>query len=151
MRAETRHAAGEQYDQWQRLVAGLPEADGWSTFLSRHEAAPGSYTIGQAREEYGAQPQVKAARQSRDFVWMDCPIDTFAPGRDAYMQQRADHAVPGYAYLGLDGVWQAPGRMGLFGQSTDTPQERAEYARCMNEQLDALPPDTLLVAVDCHI
>ncbi|MEU3639958.1 hypothetical protein AB0H23_27540 [Streptomyces albogriseolus] len=151
MRAEARRAAGERYDQWQRLVAGLPEADGWSRFLSRHQADPDTYTIGQARQEYGAQPQVKAARQSRDFMWLDCPIDTFAPGRDAYMQQGADHAVPGHAYLGLDGVWHAPGRMGMFGMSTDTPQDQAEYARRMNEHLGTLPPDTLLVAVDCHI
>ncbi|MCZ1012348.1 hypothetical protein [Streptomyces lydicus] len=154
MRAEARHAAGEQFDRWQGLVTGLPEAHGWSAFLSRHEADPGAYPLWQAREEYGAQPQVKAARQSREFVRMDCTIDTFSPGRDAYMQQRADHAVPGYAYLGIDGVWQAPGRMGLFGQSTGTPQDQAEYAHRMNEQLDTLPPDTLLVAVDavdCHI
>ncbi|MFD7867002.1 hypothetical protein [Streptomyces sp. NPDC059783] len=75
----------------------------------------------------------------------------FAPGRDAYMQQRADHAVSGYAYLGLDGAWHAAGRMGMLGQSTDTPQDQAENARRPNEHLETYPSDTLLVAVACHI
>lgn len=142
--------AGIQYDQWQALVAGLPEALPWRHFLDRHKGEQ-SYTIDEARRDYGAQPRVRKSRESHDFAWLDDVIEAFAVERDAYTQQAADRAVPGYAFLGLDGAWQAPGEMGWFGMSSDSTDDRAAYYRRMNEQLDALDPATLLVAVDCHI
>jgi hypothetical protein len=143
--------AGGQYDHWQQLTDGLPEARPWSAFLERHKADPEDYPIDRAREEYGAQEITQKARTSREFAWLDCPIDAFAVGRDEYMRQAAERAVPGYAYLDLDGVWHAPGSMGWFGMSSDDEGDRAAYYRRINEELDALDPATVLVAVDCHI
>ncbi|WP_158709420.1 hypothetical protein [Streptomyces sp. NRRL F-6674] len=91
------------------------------------------------------------ARASKAFAWLDCPIDMFAVSRDEYQQQAANLAVPGYAYLGLDGTWRAPGEMGWFGFSSDDAGSRAAYQRHVNEQIDALDADIYLVAVDCHI
>jgi hypothetical protein len=151
LRAEKAAAAGAQYDAWTTFVDGLPEALPWSHFYGRHEADKDAYPIDQARKDYNGQPRVTKARQSRDFAFLDCVIETFSPTRDEYMQRAADRAVPGYAFLGLDGVWQAPGEMGWFGMSSDDESDRAAHYRRMNEYLDALDPSVLLVAVDCHI
>ena len=143
--------AANEYDRWTALVDGLPEARPWSHFLGLHEANPDGYPIVRAREEYGAQPRVRKARMSDDLCWFDDIITHFSPSRDAYAQRAAEQAVPGYAFLDLDGVWHAPGRMGWFGMSSDTEDDRAAYLRQMNERLDALDPATFLIAVDCHI
>lgn len=151
LRAEKAAKAAEQYDAWTAFAGHLPEALPWSHFLARHNADETAYPIEQARRDYNGQERVQKARTSRDFTFLDCVIETFAPGRDAYMQQAADQAIPGYAFLGLDGVWRAAGEMGWFGMSSDSEEDRAAHYRQMNEHLDALDPDTLLVAVDCHI
>lgn len=143
--------AGAQHDQWHALVSDCPPAKGWSTFVARHKADPDGYPVEQARTEYGAQAQVRVARQSRDFLGLNCPIDTFAVDRAVYAEQAAEQAVPGYAFLDLNGEWQAPGEMGWFGMSSNTADDRAAYRRRINEEIDALPADAYLVAVDCHI
>lgn len=143
--------AGEQYDRWTRLVDGLPEALPWSHFHDRYQADRNGYPIQRARADYASQPRVQATRQSEEFTWLDCVIASFSVSRDEYMQQAADGAVPGFAYLGLDGVWQAPGEMGWFGMSSDAEADRVVYRRRMNELLDGLDPAVILVAVDCHI
>ncbi|MGW4222937.1 hypothetical protein ACWEG1_05720 [Streptomyces bauhiniae] len=151
LRATKAVEAGQRYDEWTRLIDGLPAAQGWSHFLGRHKDLPETYSIDQARHDYGSQPQVQAARDSRKFLQMDCVIDEMAVGRDAYMADAADSAVPGYAYLDLNGTWHAPGDMGWFGMSSDDADSRTAYRKQVNAEVDGMDPDTYLVVVDCHI
>ena len=41
--------------------------------------------------------------------------------------------------------------MGWWGMSSDTEDEKDRFVREFNEMFDALPDDTLLTLVDCHI
>lgn len=56
-----------------------------------------------------------------------------------------------YAALDDDG-WHAPGRMGWFGCSDDTPDTFHAFKKEFRSRfIDACGPDDLLVCVDCHI
>lgn len=151
MRAEKAAQAGAQYDRWTEFTHGVPDAEPWSLFLAKHMADKESYPIEQARKDYGSQDVVIKARTSREFSWLDDVVEAFAVSREDYTASAAMRAVPGYAFVGLDGVWQAPGEMGWFGFSSDSDPERDAYYEHMNQLLDDLAPTTILVAIDCHI
>lgn len=142
-------AAGELFDEWTAIVDGLPEAQPWAYFRDRVDAA--AYTIDQARRDYGEQPRVVAARKSEKFRWSSDIVGRFAPGREAFVQEAVEEAVPGFALLDLDGKWSEPGQMGWFGLSTDTEETRTAYRKQANAYLDQLPDDAWIVVVDCHI
>lgn len=143
--------AGEIYDRWTKLVDGLPEAKPWAHFLGLRDTDPDSYPIDRARREYGAQPRVQAARESKDFRWYDDVIAEFADGRETYTQRAAEAAVPGFALLDLEGRWLEPGQMGWFGMSSDTADSRLVYNARANAYLDDMPEDAWVIVVDCHI
>lgn len=143
--------AGELYDRWTKLVDGMAEAQPWSYFLAQRDADPQRYSIDLARTHYGAQDRVRAARTSEFFRWANDPIAEFEVGRETYTRMAAEGAVPGYALLDLEGTWQAPGRMGWFGMSSDDEGDRAAYNARANTYLDELPDDAWVVVVDCHI
>lgn len=143
--------AGERHDSWTALVDGLPDALPWSHFVERVGADEKAYPIDRARHEYGSQPRVIKARASKEFMWADDVIGTFAVDRDAYAARVARDAVVGFALIDLDGRWISPGRMGWFGMSSDTEDDRTAYAERVLPYLDGLPADALVVIVDCHI
>lgn len=60
-------------------------------------------------------------------------------------------AVPGYALITTEGEWIAPGRMGWWGMSSETADDRDQYRKQVNDYIDALPDSARLIAVDCHI
>lgn len=56
-----------------------------------------------------------------------------------------------YAVVTPNGEWHAPGEMGWFAMSSETPEEYARWkARYKNEMLKA-DPDWYITIVDCHI
>lgn len=141
--------ARKTYEEYQGIVAGTPDALPWSAFRDLLDSVPG-YTIDQARREYHSQPRVEKIRQS-DFRHRDDPIAEFAIDVKLYAERERARAIPGYATVTLDGKWMAPGRMGWFGASTDGESERIGYWEAANAYIDALPDDTHLIVVDCHI
>ena len=80
-----------------------------------------------------------------------CNVEEFSGPRDEYIEKARREAVPGYALLTLDGEWVEPGKMGMFGFSSDTPESMAEYKDWANKYIDDLDDDVILVAVDLHI
>jgi hypothetical protein len=70
----------------------------------------------------------------------------------------ADHTPDGvrnaalrvYAVL-AEGVWREPGRVGWFGSSDATDRSRAEFNDWYAKLWSALPDETPLTLVDCHI
>lgn len=55
-----------------------------------------------------------------------------------------------YAFVDLDGAWKQKGKMGWFGMSNDEMTQE-EWDEAYRNELDALPKDTWLIMVDCHI
>lgn len=152
--------AGERYDAYQALVQDLPEALPYRVFA---EDAQGiveltenrqeiSDTWDRARKAYQSQPRVRAARESERFKWdFECLIGEFSVSREFYVEKARNAAVPGYAMVTPEGEWVAPGKMGWFGMSSDSEEDMAMFKTKCNAYIEALHPDTLLLAVDCHI
>jgi hypothetical protein len=156
MRSAHGEAAGRRWDRAHALFAGTPEPDSWATVRERHPE-----NVDAARVEYHEQPRVKAvsdhdAACRREERWDDAllgwdgHIETFDVSREEYVQRSRNNAICPYAYL-KDGEWFAPGEMGWWGMSSDTEEDQARFAREFNELFDALPDDTVLTMVDCHI
>lgn len=150
MRSLAEQTASERYDRWEEICSHTPPARSWSDFYGLANA--GVMSIGVAREQYQTQPRVVEARDhGLSDWWGTCPVEEFLPPREEYVAEARNAAVPGYALVTLDREWKAPGRMGWFGMSTDTGGERSTYRSEVNKYLDNLPPETVLVVVDCHI
>lgn len=152
MRTSAATAGAAEYDRWTEVMADLPDAQPWEHFLALHKTHQTSYPLARAQSEYQAQPRVQRARSREDFdAWTTDLIAAFAVSREDYIQRAAQRAVPGYAYLRLDGAWEAPGQMGWFGISSDREEDRTAYLTRINRHLDSLDTDTVIAAVDCHI
>ena len=59
-------------------------------------------------------------------------------------------SIKGYARLDSNG-WQAPGDMGWFGCSSDTPEEHAKYSSSTLDFYKSGDHSDWVVIVDCHI
>jgi hypothetical protein len=150
MRGRAADKAREDHAKWLVAVDGTPEALPWSTFATQVGECPG-YTIDQAREEYRSQPRMAALQGTSYGAMWDCPIEAYQKPTAVFVELARAKAVPGYALVTLDGKWMAPGRMGWFGMSTDTPNHQVGYYETANAYIEALPDDACLVAVDCHV
>lgn len=68
--------------------------------------------------------------------------------KEEYVKRRGIWAP--YAYVDQN-EWHAPGEMGWWGVSSDETEDRDKYDRDFADYIAALPDDTLLTIVDCHI
>jgi hypothetical protein len=139
-----RDKAGDRVGRlWDRVRAIAP--DPWETWESVRARLT---EIKAARAFYHDQPGVKALRESKDpeLLW---DLDELVQPREACVAAARDAAVVPYALV-RDGVWIAKGKVGWWGCSDDQV-DQAAWNRQVNEALDALPDDTLLTIVDCHI
>lgn len=146
-----RDAAGQQAAHYwdkataAKVAAGLETTtlwESWKTVRGRHATDTDA-----ARVEYKAQPVVAALRAVFDNPFHD--IDQYLVPREQYIQQARDRATVMYAVV-KDGQWLAKGEMGWWGMSDDKVSQET-WNRQVNELLDALPDDTLITVVDCHI
>lgn len=100
-----------------------------------------------ARSTYREQPAMQAVAKAFDNPWDG--VDEYLAPRDEYIQQARDRSTVLYAVV-KDGEWLAKGQMGWFGISADS-ESQGDWNRKVNEMLDALPDDTTVTVVDCHI
>ena len=155
-------AAGALWDRAQVVFGDLPEARPWKEFyadaLDPETANPRPGAIEEARTLYGEQPRVVAMRaHDKEVGWQNAICDFFGPrvedfqgSREEYVQDARDATLPTFAYV-YRGEWFAPGKMGMFGLSSDEEADRKVFRRAFNEFFDSLPDDTQLTLVDCHI
>jgi hypothetical protein len=76
-------------------------------------------------------------------------IDQYLCSREDFIQTARNGAIKQFAYV-KDSQWYERGRMGWFACVSDE-MDPAEWARQFDQMFDALPPDTQLTIVDCHI
>ncbi|SEL13419.1 hypothetical protein SAMN05216359_105322 [Roseateles sp. YR242] len=138
-------AGAEAAADWDKAAAARGEATWISWDQMRDVEHKGN--IDAARAAYGEQPAVQGMRKVFDYPLHS--VDQYATPRDQFIQQARDRASVLYAVV-KDGQWIAKGEMGWFGMSTDA-ESQADWNAKVNEMLDALPDDTPLTVVDCHI
>lgn len=151
MRENAWAEASARYNRFLPVAEAHPGGKAWSKFAEEVEA--GLISIDDARKTYQAQPVVQAWRKiDGDRFFGECPLDEFGVSREEYCDAAAASAVPGYAFLSLEGEWIAPGRMGWFGMSSDGKGDREGYNAAVNLYInEQLGDDDYLVVLDCHI
>jgi hypothetical protein len=145
MRDEAERKARARWAQFEALFAEHGAWLPWSTLVD-------NYDRDQAREKYNEQPIVAAAKETLYAGSFFGSLDDEFLGisKEEYVESARLRAVPGYAFLSEQG-WEAPGKMGWFGMSTDDVHSRLDYARRVNQVIDDAPDDAVLTIVDCHI
>lgn len=142
MRAEAEGRAVEEWDLYQSVVCGLPKPSPWSEVLEKE-----GEEHQRAREEYQAQPAIKALRSNEKTIWLN-PED-FDCSREEYLKAARDGALSTFAVI-KDGEWHERGSMGWFGCVSDE-KDKGSWLREFASLIDSLPDDALLTLVDCHI
>jgi len=143
MREEAAVEAGERYDKVRKIMDAHPKLDSWAFVCNKYPD-----DIDSARAEYNGQPALVALHNNNLVGWGFDPEEYDIP-RDDYVQDARNQCILPFAVLD-HGVWKERGKMGWFGFSHDE-QNRGQWAREFNNMFNALPDDTLLTAVDCHI
>lgn len=147
MRDKDGNEAAERWDKAAaaKVAAGFSADATWDSWDTVRERHPGA--IDAARDEYHAQPILKAVKEALDNPFRG--VDDLLVSREQFIQQARDRALVTYAMI-KDGQWYAKGDMGWWGMSTDD-MTQDEWNRKVNEMIDGLPDDTQITIVDCHI
>ena len=158
MRDEAGASAGERFDDFTKIVAGLPAPMSWPEIQAQNttgynEKGEPVVDYEAARKAYHAQPMVAALRSERareinkDSIWWD--LDDFYMTREAYVQRARNNAFSTFAVI-KDGQWYERGEMGWWGMVSDE-KNRDEWNQQFTTLIDSLPEETVLTVVDCHI
>lgn len=161
MREQAASAAADRWDRVHAVIRHFPKVKSWEEFadeLTLAERLGETSSIEDARKTYHAQEAVVVLKAWNDaqpdeqkvMSWFGPTVEDFQVPRDEYIAAAVGEVLCPYAYL-VDGEWHAPGKMGWFGQSSDTKSDRRRFVREFNELLDSLPDDTLLTLCDLHI
>jgi hypothetical protein len=75
--------------------------------------------------------------------------DRLADTRNSYIEKKRNAVYVPYAIV-KDGKWIARGEMGWWGCSKDE-MSKDEWNQKVAEMIAALPNDTPITVVDCHI
>lgn len=164
MRDKAERDAADAWDRVHAVIGGLPPVKGWEEHYVAGlmiQDQPGGepfMTVDEARKEYHEQPAVKAFEEwngslpdeERVKGWFGPNVEDFQVPREQFIDEARMSVLCPYAYV-MEGEWYAPGKMGWFGSSTETKNERKKFEREFNELLDSLPDDTLLTLCDLHI
>jgi hypothetical protein len=155
MRRNALEKASQEYDEFDKLVAALPDDASefitWQEALDRSRSDSGEMHIEAARALYGTQSLVEAMRKDFQTFGFDGPEGFFYQdgGRDRYLKSAADGAVSTFAVLDSEG-WHERGSMGWFGAARDEVAADDWNAQ-VAQMLDNLDNSAWLVLTDCHI
>ncbi len=169
LRARGAEHAGRVWDQWREVASRHPAADDESVFFHRHLAAGGthaSYETSQEAAAYRAQPAVRAWAEiapalarpdiAAHFSFDGQAIHIGRRGREEYVAKWEFSLLPERNVLTAGGWWYEPGEAPLHG-ACRTPADCVhapdvdEGRPGVQSYLLALPADTLLVNVRCHV
>lgn len=128
------------WNEVQRVIRDLPEAESWESVRGRLE-------IQEARAFYNEQPRVKAFHALKDY-WGD-DIERFQVPKEKFLQQAKDTALSCFAIV-KDGQWYEKGKMGWWGVAHNEKDD-AEWQKQFTDLFNSLPEDTLISVFDCHI
>jgi hypothetical protein len=144
--------ARARYLKFHSIVGDVPRPKTFDA-IQKHYMVNGQVDRESACNEYWSQPATKAIqayRSDHEFSWMSTDeMQRMFDGIEVYVDAARRSAISPYAIV-KDGRWFAKGEMGWFGCSADKG-EQADWDREVDALLDALPSDTLLTIVDCHI
>jgi hypothetical protein len=145
MRHAAAFAAGIRHQQWSTVVHGTRAATPWPVVERRHLDDPSTYPLGQAREDFDAQPRVQAMRMHNAANYGAARLDPrelemFQAGQVAYQQYHSLLATCfDTVHTAHDGEQLRP--------ASDAFSDRITYLDNAARYLDTLDGDQRLVAV----
>lgn len=166
-REEAAELAEAAWRQWRTLAAELPAPRPREFYDARHNVDPWKYSSEQAAADHCAQPLVRAFEDylrtlptERYRYWflhsMDPVLGVGSVGREEFVASEVEGALRRRNLLSLEGWWYEDGGPGIHGAChtpADCPHEpelTAGYDH-IDRYLRALPGDTLLINVHCHV
>ena len=148
MRADAEEQARATWHAYTDAITGTPESTPWAIFEAK--IAAGAMTAERARNAYHAQERVVAFRQAMEpLLGPFISLEDFPATEEDYIAEKRREAVLPFAYL-VDGEWHERAEMGWWGMARNE-RDAAAWAEDVETMLAALPDDTLLTIVDCHI
>lgn len=146
--AGMRDEAGERAAlRWEKMADARRDASAGNQWESWKEVT-GRLGYGQeARDLYNNQPAIVAMRKANDDPFAS--LDDYRCSRGDYIKRARNEAVMTFAFL-KDRKWAERGEMGWWG-AVSNEQDKDTWTQWFNEQIDALPDDTVLTCVDCHV
>ena len=96
----------------------------------------------------GAEPQDKNEEMASHLYNKDYYIQKYET-KENYVETESVFTT--YAVLLQDGTWLAPGEMGWFGASSESPEESLAWEKGYKDIIDKLDPEWYVTIVDCHI
>jgi hypothetical protein len=148
---------GRYYDDIHAAMAQHPKPETWETIKERYAS---DYDT--ARKVFNQQPAIVAAREVVAFDatdknrkhwaggkiidFFDSVTDWIGPRDDVVFRKAATTVLP-FALVDKDG-WHEKGQMLMFAVVAG---ENKHWHREIMARLEAMDPDTILVAVDCHV
>lgn len=143
MMADSEARAAETYDKARALIdPHLEDFVDWETVRENQD------DIKTAREVYGDQEAVKAFRSSKEFGFFSS-VEDFLVEREVYLETARNSSFVTFALL-INGEWFEKGSMGWWGMASDE-KDQGHWNREFTAKVMALPDDTQLTVVDCHI
>ncbi len=145
---QMRNDAGVKARALWQTVRGITGGSAWESWDDTRTRYP---DIEEARREYNEQPAIQLLRASknREINGIFGVDDELALDVEIYVQRARDKACVTYACV-KDGAWAEREKMGWFDMAHDE-MSKPQWNSSINAMLDALPDDTLLTVVDCHI
>ncbi|MEV6431150.1 hypothetical protein [Nocardia sp. NPDC051463] len=163
---EAAELAEAAWRQWRKLAAELPAPRRSEFYHARQQVDPGTYSSEQASADYYGQPLVRAFEDYRQtlptdryswaFLRTDPIVTVGSLGREEFVASAVEDALPSRNLLSLEGWWYEDGYSGIHGachspaDCPHKPELTAGYDH-IDRYLTALPGDTLLVNVHCHV
>lgn len=108
------------------------------------------HVLDEARTAYSSISSIVELRRKDLLPLFHDVVEMYGVPREAFARDMRLEAVSPYALV-HNGEWMAPGKMGWWGLSSDTRDEKRRWDEKVNALLAALPDDTLLTLVDCHV
>jgi hypothetical protein len=144
MRVKARNHFWHRWNVWSQVVAGTPTAQPFWTFRNRHLLNPRKYPLTIAQQQYLAQPRITAMQTYNALPnkIMELPtghLEAFQAGRNTYAHLGWLTALPGTAFVDIDGAFQS--------SSGDQLTERLQYLHDTNRHIDALRAGDYMVAL----
>jgi hypothetical protein len=147
MRNEKEHRGRERHRRFHALIKDLPYPESWETVMNKHPQDDAGLKA--ARDEYHAQPAVKAIKGVDEFFWDNDPFAVYKGTEDEYAAYCRAHAITTFAVV-KDSQWYEQGKMGWWAM-VENEKSDADWTTEFNKLLDTVPDDTLLSMYDCHI
>lgn len=133
--------ANAEYSKLEAILKGRP-APSWIEFLEKYP------TPEEAREAYGALPVIKDLNAAHFYIFGGV-AESFGRSREEYLERVKLRVLTPFAFV-EKGIWYQKGDMGWFGMSSNEMDEH-EWTTKFHQVLAALPAETRLTIIDCHI